>query len=310
MNNIDWCYEILGIKPGASPEKVKQAYRDLAMVWHPDRFPADNPRLKEKAQEELKKINAAYEVLKSHLVGSSANTKSSGSADAKSDRTSSQNSYPPKSEDARTYYEQGIDKAKKGKYQEAKEDFDREILINPNFAEAYKYRGIAYSKLGDKQRAFYDFKHATNLYLRQGNIDDYYSVIELIKKLQTFNSVTTVGINSQNFLLTWLVTAISLIVTANLVPGFVVTSFGAALLAAVVIGLVNAIVKPILVLLTLPLTIITLGLFLFVVNAITIWLAGVLTPGFTVTGLLPALLGSIVLTLVASGINFLVDRIV
>jgi putative membrane protein len=112
-----------------------------------------------------------------------------------------------------------------------------------------------------------------------------------------------------HFLLTWLVTAISLIVTANLVPGFIVTSFGAALLAAVVIGLVNAIVKPILVILTLPLTIITLGLFLFVVNAITIWLAGVLTPGFTVTGLLPALLGSIVLTLVASGINFLVDRI-
>lgn len=112
-----------------------------------------------------------------------------------------------------------------------------------------------------------------------------------------------------HFLLTWLVTAISLIITANLVPGFVVTSFGAALLAAVVIGLVNAIVKPILVILTLPLTILTLGLFLFVVNAITIWLAGVLTPGFTVTGLLPALLGSIVLTLVASGINFLVDRI-
>lgn len=112
-----------------------------------------------------------------------------------------------------------------------------------------------------------------------------------------------------HFLLTWLVTAISLIITANLVPGFAVTSFGAALLAAVVIGLVNAIVKPILVLLTLPLTIITLGLFLFVVNAITIWLAGVLTPGFAVTGLLPALLGSIVLTLVASGINFLVDTI-
>ena len=113
-----------------------------------------------------------------------------------------------------------------------------------------------------------------------------------------------------HFLLTWLVTAISLIVTANLVPGFAVTSLGAALLAAVVIGLVNAIVKPILVILTLPLTILTLGLFLFVVNAITIWLAGALTPGFSVTGLLPALLGSIVLTLVASGINFLVDRFV
>lgn len=111
------------------------------------------------------------------------------------------------------------------------------------------------------------------------------------------------------FLLTWLVTAVSLFVTAYIVPGFTVTSFGAALLASVVLGLVNAIVKPILVILTLPLTILTLGLFLFVVNAITIWLAGALTPGFTVTGLLPALLGSIVLTLVASGINFLVGRI-
>lgn len=112
-----------------------------------------------------------------------------------------------------------------------------------------------------------------------------------------------------NFLLTWLITAVSLIVTAYIVPGFTVSSFVAALLAAVVIGLVNAIVKPILIILTLPLTILTLGLFLFVVNAITIWLAGVLTPGFTVTGLLPALFGSIVLTLVASGINFLVGRI-
>jgi len=54
MNHIDRCYEILGLQPGASLEQVKQAYRDLAMVWHPDRF-SHNPRLQEKAQEELKK---------------------------------------------------------------------------------------------------------------------------------------------------------------------------------------------------------------------------------------------------------------
>ena len=111
------------------------------------------------------------------------------------------------------------------------------------------------------------------------------------------------------FLLTWLITAISLMITAYFVQGFVVTSFVAALIAAVILGLVNAIVKPILVILTLPLTILTLGLFLFVVNGITIWFAGVLTPGFTVTGLLPALLGSIVLTLVSSAINLVVERI-
>lgn len=110
------------------------------------------------------------------------------------------------------------------------------------------------------------------------------------------------------FLLTWLVTALSLMITAYIVPGFIVTSFVAALIAALVLGLVNAIVKPLLVLLTLPLTIVTLGLFLFVVNAITIWLAGIITPGFQVAGFGPALVGSIVLTLVASGLNFLVGR--
>ena len=112
-----------------------------------------------------------------------------------------------------------------------------------------------------------------------------------------------------HFLLTWLVTAISLMITAYIVPGFIVNSFFAAAIAAVVLGLVNAIVKPLLVLLTLPLTVVTLGLFLFVINAITIWLAGLLTPGFDVTGFIPALVGSIVLTVVASVINFFVGRI-
>lgn len=111
------------------------------------------------------------------------------------------------------------------------------------------------------------------------------------------------------FLLTWLVTAVSLMITANLVSGFGVKSFVAALVAAVIIGLVNAVVRPILVLLTLPITIVTLGLFLFVVNALTIWLAGSITPGFIVTGFIPALIGSIVLTIVASVINFVVEQV-
>lgn len=184
MNNIEQCYEILGIKPGASPEEVKQAYRDLAMVWHPDRFPADNPRLKEKAQEELKKINAAYEVLKPHLVSSSANTKSSGSTDAKTSRTSPQNPHPPSSEDAKAYYEKGMDKAKRGRYTEAIDDFSYALFIYSSYAEAYKYRGIAYSKLGDNQKAIKDFKKAADLYLKQGDTNDYQDVLERIQKLQ------------------------------------------------------------------------------------------------------------------------------
>jgi putative membrane protein len=113
-----------------------------------------------------------------------------------------------------------------------------------------------------------------------------------------------------NFLLTWLLTALALVITANLVPGFRVQSFVAALFAAVILGLVNAVIKPILVVLTLPITFVTLGLFLFVINALTIWLAGYLTPGFDVLGFLPALVGSIVLTIVATVLNFVVERFI
>ena len=112
-----------------------------------------------------------------------------------------------------------------------------------------------------------------------------------------------------NFLLTWLLAAVSLVITAKFVPGFRIDSFPAALIAAVILGLVNAIIKPILVVLTLPITIVTLGLFLLVINALTIWLAGSITPGFIVSGFIPALIGSIVLTLVSSVLNHLVgDR--
>jgi len=61
---INRCIEILGLKPGASQEEVNQAYRDLANVWHPDRF-VGNPRLQKKAEENIKEINAAYEYIKS-----------------------------------------------------------------------------------------------------------------------------------------------------------------------------------------------------------------------------------------------------
>ena len=105
------------------------------------------------------------------------------------------------------------------------------------------------------------------------------------------------------FLLTWLATAVSLVITAFIVPGFAVVSFSSAIVGAAVLGLVNAIIKPILVLFTLPLTILTLGLFLFIVNAIALGLVGYFTPGLTVSGFFPALFGSIVLTLVSGFIN-------
>jgi putative membrane protein len=107
------------------------------------------------------------------------------------------------------------------------------------------------------------------------------------------------------FLVTWLATAISLLVTAYLVPGLQIDSFTAAAIGAIVLGIVNSLVKPILVIFTLPLTILTLGLFLLVVNAIAFGLVGYLTPGFHVNGFFPAVIGSIVLSLVSWFINSL-----
>ena len=113
------------------------------------------------------------------------------------------------------------------------------------------------------------------------------------------------------FILTWLATAISLMLTALIVPGFTILSFPSAVLGAAVLGFVNAIVKPILVIFTLPLTILTLGLFLLVVNAIALGLVGYLTPGLTIEGFFSAVFGSIVLTFVSGLINqfFLVNDI-
>ena len=114
-----------------------------------------------------------------------------------------------------------------------------------------------------------------------------------------------------NFFLTWIVAAVSLVITTYIVPGITVVSFPAAMLAAVVIGLVNAVVRPIITLLTLPLSIITLGFFLFVVNAVSLslasWLAGAFSIGFAVNGFWPALFGAIVLSFVSGLIGRFVN---
>lgn len=98
-----------------------------------------------------------------------------------------------------------------------------------------------------------------------------------------------------NLVIRWLLNAVALALTAWVVPGISVTGAVALIVAALVIGLLNALVKPILVVLTLPLTILTLGLFLLVLNALLFWLAAAVVPGFQVTGFLAALLGAIVM---------------
>ncbi|WP_322997840.1 phage holin family protein [Castellaniella sp.] len=100
-------------------------------------------------------------------------------------------------------------------------------------------------------------------------------------------------------LLVWILNAVALLVVAYLLPGITVSSFGSALIAALVLGLLNAVVKPLLVLLTLPLTIVTLGLFLLVLNALVFWWAGSILKGFQVDGFWWAVIGAIVYSLVS-----------
>ncbi len=109
-------------------------------------------------------------------------------------------------------------------------------------------------------------------------------------------------------LIHWLLSAVALMLVAHLVPGFYLRGFAAALWAAVIIGLINATLGALLKLITFPLTILTLGLFWFVINALMLWLATWFVPGFRISGFLAALVGAIVLALVNVFIRALLPR--
>jgi putative membrane protein len=97
----------------------------------------------------------------------------------------------------------------------------------------------------------------------------------------------------------WIINALALLALPWIVPSVQVASFGTALIIALVLGLINAILRPLLILLTLPVTLLTLGLFIFVINALLFQLAGNLIEGFSVGGFWPALFGSIVYSLIS-----------
>ena len=101
-----------------------------------------------------------------------------------------------------------------------------------------------------------------------------------------------------NALINWLLSALSLMIVAHVVRGFDISGFGAALIAALVIGLVNATIGLFLKIVTLPLTLLSLGVFWFVINALMLKLASALVPGFSIQGFFPAFFGAIVLSLV------------
>ena len=107
----------------------------------------------------------------------------------------------------------------------------------------------------------------------------------------------------------WILLAAALLLVAHLYPGVSVASFGAALVAALVLGLFNTLVRPLLVLLTLPVTVVTLGLFLFVINALMFWSAAGVLDGFGVTGFAAALIGSLLYSLCGMVIDVAMERL-
>jgi putative membrane protein len=107
-------------------------------------------------------------------------------------------------------------------------------------------------------------------------------------------------------IVSWFVSALALWLVAQIIPGIEVRGFGAALIATIIIAVVNVTIGPVLRILTFPLTLLTLGLFLLVVNAFLLKLASLFTPGFSVHGFLSALLGSVVLTILTALLRNLV----
>ena len=106
-------------------------------------------------------------------------------------------------------------------------------------------------------------------------------------------------------LLVWLINSVALLGVAYLMPSVQVSSFGAALIAALVLGLVNAVIRPILILLTLPVTLLTLGLFILVINGLLFWFVGSILQGFFVAGFWSGVLGALVYSVISWALSAL-----
>jgi putative membrane protein len=100
-------------------------------------------------------------------------------------------------------------------------------------------------------------------------------------------------------ILLWILNALALLTVAYVMPSIQIASFVSALIAALLLGLINAVVRPLLLILTLPVTLLTLGLFIFVINGLMFWLAGSLLDGFAVGGFWPAVFGSLLYSVVS-----------
>ncbi len=109
-------------------------------------------------------------------------------------------------------------------------------------------------------------------------------------------------------ILRWVINAGVLLLLANYLPGITVSGWYTALITALVLGLVNALIKPLLIILTLPINILTLGLFTLVINALLFWFVGTFIQGFSVAGFWPAFWGALILSLVSWFVSSLLKK--
>ena len=150
MSSISTYYKILGLDITASPAEIKTAYRNLAKKWHPDRFVSQPEKLAQ-AEQEIQKINQAYEILKNYIP--------------KANNNDSDIKLKSQKSDASYHYNLGVQLAEQEDYQCAISEFSQAIKLNNKYIKAYQYRGFIFSKLGYEHRADADFQKVSEIKL-------------------------------------------------------------------------------------------------------------------------------------------------
>lgn len=160
MSEFDTYYQLFNLKPGASKQELKQAYKQLAKQWHPDRF-ANDPTNARIAEEKIKAINVAYEILQTHQVGSVGQT----SYRQTSTTIRTRKATPQESFDQAKFF------AKRGQYTEAAEELGKAVKLDAKFAEAYYFRSLIFLEIGFEHRSRSDSRRALDLGFKVVNLD-------------------------------------------------------------------------------------------------------------------------------------------
>lgn len=114
-------------------------------------------------------------------------------------------------------------------------------------------------------------------------------------------------IEIKTFILRTIITGLSLFLVDWIVPGVTLSSVAAAFAAALILGLINAFIRPVLIFLTFPITVVTLGVFLLIINALTYWLTAAIVPGFDIDNFFSAVIGALITSIVGWGLNRMIQ---